>query len=206
MKKIITTIAVAFCLNANAQIITTIAGNGFTAYYGDGGQATNAKLNYPSAVAVDATGNVFITDNSNNVIRKINSAGVISTYAGMGKAGFSGDGGQATAAKFSNPQGINFDAAGNLYIADLGNSKVRMINTAGIITTVAGSYGGYGGDGGQATDAYLNGPNSVSFDASGNMYISDQNNAVIRKVNTLGIISTVAGNNSLGAGYSGDGS
>ena len=205
MKKIITTIAIAFCLNANAQIITTIAGNGFTAYYGDGGQATNAKLNYPSAVAVDATGNVFITDNSNNVIRKINTAGVISTYAGIGNAGFSGDGGQATAAKLSNPQGIKFDAAGNLYIADFGNAKVRMINTAGIITTVAGSYGGYSGDGGQATDAYLNGPNSVSFDASGNMYISDQNNAVIRKVNTLGIISTVAGNNSIGAGYSGDG-
>jgi hypothetical protein len=192
--------------------ITTVAGNGFgyTAgqlnsggFGGDLGQATAAELNSPLAVDLDAFGNMYIADYDNNRIRKVNTAGIISTYAGTGVAGYSGNGGQATAAKLSQPAGLTFDASGNMYIAEFGNSVIRKITTSGIISTYAGTgVAGYGGDAGQATSAKLYQSIDMVFDASGNMYIADFQNNRVRKVNTSGIISTVAGNGTFG--YTGD--
>jgi sugar lactone lactonase YvrE len=185
-------------------IIVTIAGNGYYGYTGDGGPATAASLHEPIGVAIDAAGNVYISDDQNNVIRMVNTAGIISTFAGTGSAGFSGDGGQASSAQLNSQNGICFDATGNLYIADGSNRRIRMINTAGIITSIAGTgTTGYSGDGGPATAAELYNPATVAFDAAGNLYVSDQSNNRVRKINTSGIITTVAGNGT--AGFSGDG-
>src|ERR1700757_288061 len=195
MKKIITVLALAFYLNINAQIITTIAGNGTGSYNGDGTQATNADISSPKGIICDISGNIYIADYSNQRIRIVNTSGIINTIAGNGTAGYSGDGGQATNAELHNPQGVTFDAAGNIYIADYANNRIRIINTAGIINTFAGNgTAGYSGDGAAATVAKLNGPQGVAVDAIGNLYIADQYNNSIRKVNTAGIISTVAGN------------
>ncbi len=189
---------------ANAQNIYTIAGNGTNGYSGDGGQATAAELYNPGYLAFDAAGNLYIADFGNNRIRKITTAGIISTYAGTGASTYSGDGGQATAADIHGPMGIAFDAAGNLYIADYNNSRVRKVTTTGIISTFTGNgTAGYSGDGGQATAAELRGIDGIAFDAAGNVYISDAYNNRIRMVNTAGIISTFAGNGT--TGYSGDG-
>ena len=187
-----------------AQIITTIAGNGINAYIGDGGQATAAELNGPTQLKFSAAGDLYIADQINNAIRKINTAGIITTIAGNGTIGFGGDGGQATDAQLYYPQAVTFDAAGNLYIGVTDNytGRVRKVNSAGIITTVAGGGTGALGDGGQATDATLN-PYGITFDAVGNLYIADFNNSRIRKVNTAGIISTIAGNGT--GSFSGDG-
>jgi len=193
---------------SQAQIITTVTGNGTQGYSGDGGQAINAELYGPAGMAVDTEGNIYIPDEGNNRIRKVNTTGFISTIAGTGIAGYSGDGGQATAAELYDPTGLAFDVNGNLYIADYENERIRKINTAGIITTVAGkSTHGYSGDGGQATAAELYSPMGISIDAVGNLYIADANNSCIRKVNTAGIITTIAGSGSsfFGGGYSGDG-
>jgi len=204
MKKIITIITLAFSLGANAQNIYTIAGNGSNTYSGDGGQATAAGFNAGISVAIDAVGNLYIADIQDSRIRKVNTAGIASTFAGNGTGGYSGDGGQATAAEISGPIGVSLDGSGNIYISDSGNGCVRKISTAGIISTVAGTgMQGYSGDGGQATAAKLSGPHAVAFDAQSNMYIVDQDNNRIRMVNTAGIISTFAGNGT--AGYSGDG-
>ncbi|MHB8258722.1 MAG: NHL domain-containing protein [Bacteroidia bacterium] len=186
-------------------IITTIAGNGSGGFFGDGGQATAAQFYYPQYMTFDGTGNLFIADVGNNRIRKINTLGIINTIAGTGVGGYSGDGGQATAAKFNGPDGVTFDTKGNLYIADYSNNRIRVVNTAGIITTIVGTgVAGYSGDGGPATAAEINGPNDgIVFDALGSFYIPDALNNRVRKVNTLGIITTIAGNGT--AGYSGDG-
>ncbi len=187
-----------------AGIITTIAGNGTTAYTGDGGPATAATLYGPRNLVLDATGNLYIAESGNNCIRKISTTGIISTFAGTGVAGSYGEGVPATSAQFNDPRGLTIDAAGNIYITDVGNDVIRKVNTAGIITTVAGNgTAGYFGDGGPATAAHLWYVTGVSVDAAGNIYIADQWNHVIRKVNTSGIISTFAGNNT--SGYSGDG-
>jgi len=185
-------------------IINTFAGNGGTGFGGDGGQATAAELNNPTDVTFDVTGNMYITDATNNCIRKVNISGIITTVVGGVVSGYSGDGGQATAAKLSGPAGVAFDAAGNLYIADYGNCCIRKVNTAGIISTIVGNGNpGYSGDGGAATAAQLNLPAGVAFDAAGNLYIADQTNQRIRKINTIGIITTIAGNGT--QGFSGDG-
>ncbi len=209
-------------------IITTLAGNGYyptiggTGYSGDGGPATAAELNTAVGVAISNTGIMYIADDDNNRIREINSSGIISTLAGNGTSGYSGDGGQATAAELTFPSGVAVDASGNVYIADLDNNTVRKVNTYGIISTVAGNgyeapayefifTGGYSGDGGPATAAELSAPSEVAIDGSGNIYITDENNNVIRKVNSNGIISTFAGNgynagtDILYGGFSGDG-
>lgn len=182
--------------------IATIAGSGGFSYSGDGGPATAAQLNAPEAVAVDASGNVYVADTANNVVRQISAKGVISTIAGNGTAGFGGDGGAATSAQLSAPQGVAVDASGNVFVSDTANARVRKIS-GGTITTVAGSATqGYAGDGAAATSAQLNTPVGLAVDKSGNLYIADVDDSVVRKVSTGGIITTVAGNGS--QGYSGD--
>ena len=181
--------------------ITTVAGNGFIEYSGDGGPATSASLSGPEGVAVDSAGNLYIADSVNNRIRKV-SGGTITTVAGNGATGFSGDGGPATSASLFNPYGVAVDSAGNLYIADTNNNRVRKVS-GGLITTVAGNgKEGFSGDAGLATNAALFNPYGVAVDLAGNLYISDTGNARVRKV-TGGTITTVAGNGT--AGFSGDG-
>lgn len=166
-------------------IISTIAGTGTAGFSGDGGLATAAEFDSPAGITIDATGNLYVADNSNHRIRKIdNSTGNISTIAGIGSAGFSGDGSLATAAELNNPIGITLDAAGNFYIADNSNHRIRMINEAtGIISTFAGvGTAGFSGDGGLPTAAELNYPYTIMFDAVGDIYIPDGFNHRIRKV------------------------
>jgi trimeric autotransporter adhesin len=205
-------------------IITTLAGNGLSRYSGDsgdGGLATSARFSTPSDVAVDALGNIYIADADDHRIRMVTkSTGIITTVAGDATSGYSGDGGLATLATVNDPLGVAFDASGNIYIADSGNSCIRMIaKITGIITTVAGiasSYGSstsstFGGDGELATSAKLSYPYGITVDASGNIYIADSGNHCIRMVTKCtGIITTVAGNGTAGygngtAGYGGDG-
>ncbi len=185
-------------------IITTIVGTGVGGYSGDGGPATDAQIDGPFEVAMDAANNIYIADRHNHCIRKVDTSGVISTVAGNGVAGYSGDGGPAANAQLNGPFGLAMDAAGDIYIADYYNHRIRKVNTSGVISTVAGNgVGGYSGDGRSATDAQLHLPYRVAVDAVGNIYIADYNNRRIRKVDTSGVISTVAGNGVLG--YSGDG-
>ena len=192
-----------FC-SVRAQIITTIAGKGTIGYSGDGGPATAAELFFPSGVTVDGSGNVYIADYENHRIRKINTSGIISTIAGNGSQGYSGDGGPATAAELYYPYGVAVDGSGNVYVADDFNFRVRKINTAGIISTIAGNGGaGYSGDGGPATNAEIDRPFGIAVDGSGNVYIGSQFNNLVLKVNTSGVISTLAGNGT--GGYAGDG-
>jgi uncharacterized protein (TIGR03437 family) len=206
------TIVLLFAVSLFAQTagtIQTIAGDGSQSYSGDGGPAIQAALNVPVEVFADQKGNLFIADQYNNRIRKISPAGVISTVAGTGVAGFSGDGGLAVNAQLNTPTGIFGDSSGNLYIGDPGNQRIRKVNASGIISTLAGNGSeGYGGDGGPANQATLYNASRVAVDASGNVYIADQSNHRIRKVTPAGIITTFAGN---GAGtpasgaFSGDG-
>ena len=189
---------------STSGIITTIAGNGIAGFNSDNIAATNAELNYPTGVAIDAAGNIYISDYQNYRVRMINSSGIISTFAGAGIDGYSGDNGPASNAKISGPLGVAVDASGNLYIADYINNRIRKVNASGLITTIAGKGSfGYSGDGGAATNAELYYPYGVAADAYGNVYIADYQNNRIRKVNTSGIISTIAGNGI--GGYSGDG-
>jgi NHL repeat-containing protein len=191
VKIFISFLLLVVCIYAQAQIITTVCGSG-TGGLGDGGQATNAQLMNPAGIAFDAVGNLYIADESNPRIRKINTAGIISTIAGNGTVGYSGDGGAATLAEFTDPTGLVFDNAGNLYIADQYNYCVRKINTNGIISTIAGTgVEGYSGDGGQATVAQLSNTSGLTFDKHGNLYFGDNNNHVIRMVNTAGIITAL---------------
>jgi sugar lactone lactonase YvrE len=170
-------------VNLSSVVITEVAGNGTASYSGDNGAATSAGLNAPYGMAVDGSGNVYIADTYNNRIRKVTSTGTISTIAGNGTYGFSGDGGAATAAELYMPTGVAVDSAGNVYIADFGNNRVRMVNTAGNISTVAGNgTAGFSGDGYAATSAELYRPSGVALDASGNLYIADANNNRIRVV------------------------
>ncbi len=190
-----------------AGIITTVAGTGAQGYGGDGGPAVGAPLNFPTGVAADTAGNLFIADAGNNRVRRVDAAtGVITTVAGTGESDHNGDGIPATAANLGNPIGVAVDAAGNLFIADYGNNRVRRVDTAtGFITTVAGTgIGGYGGDGGPAAGASLLSPAAVAVDAVGNLFIADQGNYRVRRVDAVtGVITTVAGSDV--QGYGGDG-
>ncbi|MEO8761695.1 MAG: T9SS type A sorting domain-containing protein [Bacteroidia bacterium] len=194
-------------IDFSSGIITTIAGDGTLGYSGDGGQATDAKFSNPNSIDIDKTGNMYITDFNNNVIRKVNiSTGIVSTIAGNGNVGYSGDGGQATSAVLTSPLGIAIDTFGNLFFCDEINHIVRKINRqSGIITTIVGTgTAGYSGDGGLANNAQINNPLKVQFDKLNNIYIVDAGNNVIRKVDaTTSVITTIAGNGS--AGYNGDG-
>ncbi|WP_408641509.1 hypothetical protein [Spirosoma telluris] len=185
--------------------ITTVAGNGAYQFNGDGGVAVNTTLSFPSDVAVDATGNLYISDTYNNRIRKVDTNGIITTVAGNGTAGFSGDGGLAVNAIIGSITGIDIDASGNLYIADQNNSRLRRITSDGMITTVAG---GFTGDGGNATNAFFrklspSTPTTLTVDTKGNVYVMDRFGNRLRKVSPNGIITTVAGTGAYG--YSGDG-
>jgi uncharacterized protein (TIGR03437 family) len=191
--------------------ITTFAGTGAAAFSGDGGPAAQAALNYVPGVCTDAAGDVFVSDLSNYRIRKIDTSGNITTVAGNGVQGSSGDGGPATQASMFIPIRCAVDSSNNLYITDQSGHKIRKVTPAGIISTAAGTGAGagphtiasYSGDGGPATAANLNNPTAVTVDSAGNIYFSDQYNQRIRKVDTNGIITTIAGNGN--AGYSGDG-
>jgi sugar lactone lactonase YvrE len=181
-------------------IITTVAGNATPGFSGDKGGATSAQLSNPYGLALDPSGNLYIADSSNNVVRKV-SNGVIAIVAGNGTQGFSGDNGPATSAQLASPAGIAIDSAGNLYIADSLNNLVRKVSN-GVITTVAGNgTPGFGGDGGPATSAQLYAPSGIAVDLAGNLYIADSANNRIREV-SAGTIATVAG---IGTpGFSGD--
>jgi sugar lactone lactonase YvrE len=169
---------------ATTGIITTIAGTGTAGYGGDNGAAVSATLNKPSAVVEGATGNLYVLDSGNNVVRLV-SSGTITTIAGNGTAGYSGDNGAATSATLHTPYGLNIDGSGNLYIADSGNNVVRIVSTAGIISTIAGNgTAGYSGDNGAAISATLNNPQGVTIDSQGDIYISDESNNRVREVTT----------------------
>ncbi len=184
-------------------VIRTVGGNGTTGYNGDGGAATAARMSTVGYPWVDYNGNIIFADQGNHVIRKINRAGFITTIAGTGTAGFSGDGGNATNATLNTPGQVVTDRAGNLYICDIANNRVRKVTTDGTITTVAGtSTSGFNGDGIAASTAQLNNPHGIALDTAGNLIISDAGNHRVRKVSTSGIITTLAGTGT--SGYSGD--
>ncbi|PZF72193.1 NHL domain-containing protein [Taibaiella soli] len=223
--------------------VTVVAGNGAFGFCGDGGIATKAEFKGIGGIAIDTAGNVYTTDIQNGRVRKISQSGIITTIAGTGGIGYSGDGGPATAAQFNQLRGVAVDLPGNIYIVDQGNHCIRKISTSGVITTIASAnypldikadaagnvyfsdvaantiskintagavtivagtgYPGSTGDGGQATLALLNNPFGIALDAAGNLYINDEFNYRIRKVNTAGVITTIAGNGT--SGFSGDG-
>lgn len=199
-------------VDATTHIISTVAGNGNTGVPADGTPALQASLNMPSGVAIDGAGNLYIADTKNNAVRVVSAVtGVISTIAGNGAVGYTGDGGPAKNATLNQPWGVTVNAAGDLYIADTNNHVIRKVTiSTGIITTVAGNgattstgVGSYSGDGGPAINASLNFPYAVAFDAAGDMLIPDSANNRVRKVDSAGNISTVAGTGA--NGYSGDG-
>ena len=163
--------------------ITIVAGTGTNGFSGDGGPAVNARLNNPNGVALDGTGNLYIADFNNNRIRKVDTSGTITTVAGTGTGGFSGDGGPAVNAQLNDPTGVALDGSDNLYIADYTNNRIRKVDTSGTITTVAGTgANGFGGDGGPPLQARLNAPTNVALDGSGRLYIADYSNHRIRRL------------------------
>jgi len=187
-------------------IITTVAGTGVAGSSGDNGPAIQAQLNAPDGVAVDGAGNIYISEQEGYRVRKVDLNGIITTIVGTGTPGYSGDGGPATQAQIGRPAGLTLDAAGNLYIAVwyYSSNTIRKVDANGIITTFAGTgSGGYNGDGGLAIQAKLYFPLDVTVDASGNLYIADSHNMRIRKVDPSGIITTFAGSGS--TGFNGDG-
>lgn len=177
-------------------LIDTAAGSDLV---GDNGPAVSAQLTNARAIAVDRQGYVYIADTDNHRIRKITPAGIISTLAGTGHAGYSGDGGRADMAQLDSPYGLAVDSSGNLYVADFGNQRVRRISTDGVITTVAGTgQKGATGDGGPAVSAQLMSPRNLVFDSLGNLYISEFEGHRVRKIARDGTISTVAGTGGAG--------
>jgi len=184
--------------------VTTLAGTGEVGHSGDGGPATNATLGVVWDVALDSYGNLYMS--VGNQVREVDTSGMITTLAGTGAKGFSGDGGPAKAAQLHHPRGVAVDAKGNVYILDIGNDRIRRIDTRGIITTIAGPGRGkdcFSGDGGPAIDAGFCAPEHLWVDTAGNLYVADTFSHRIRKIDTNGIVTTVAGDGS--PSFSGDG-
>ena len=198
-------------VNAATGITATIAGTGAAGFSGDGGMATAARLDLPTALALDTAGNLYVADTNNHRVRRIAAAtGAITTVAGNGVEAFTGDNGPATSASIDSPNGLALDAAGNLYIADTHNGRVREVSAAsGLISTVAGAgvvagnVQSFGGDGGAATAAGLALPRGLTMDAAGNLYFADSANHRIRRISPSGTITTVAGQGT--ENFAGDG-
>lgn len=180
------------------SIIETVAGTGEAGWSGDGGQAARAKLFQPAGLALNRRGDLFIADSGNNRIRKLDGSGKITTYAGSGRAGYGGDNGQAADADLNAPQAVAYNEAdGSVLIADTGNHRVRRINSNGIVTTIAGTgEPAFGGDAGKALAAQLSVPTALALDGRGNLYIADNANQRVRRIDAKDIISTFAGNGS----------
>jgi uncharacterized protein (TIGR03437 family) len=192
-------------VTASTGIITTVAGIGVHSFSGDGGPATSASFYFPRGIAVDLAGNIYVGDTGNFRIRKIDTNGIITTIAGIGLLGYSGDGGLAVNAQINNVGGLVVDPAGNLIFADGSNNRIRKIAPNGIISTIIGTgvLGFTGNGGGPALSANISNPNSAALDAAGNFYFVELENEDVRMVTPGGIISTVAGNGTFGSG--GDG-
>lgn len=196
--------ALAVAAAHGQAIIRTVAGDGAAAYSGDGGLATSAAINHSRGLAIDVNGNMYIADTDNSRIRRVTPTGMISTFAGNGTPGYSGDGGLATAAELSDVMAVAVDPQGNVYIADASNRRIRKVTLDGRINTIAGiGVEGFSGDGGPAISAMIGRPVALAFDGSGNLYFADSTNQRIRKITTAGTILTVAGNGV--DAYSGDG-
>jgi len=180
---------------STSGVISTFAGTTTFGYSGDSSQATAATMKRPTGIAIDKYGNLYIADAEDNRIRKVDTSGIIFTYAGAGLVGYSGDGGPADSALFNNPCGVATDIAGNVYVADSGNNVIRVINPSGIISTFAGTgTSGYSGDGGPATAATLAAPVGVTTGSDGSVYVAEAGNNVIRKILPDATIITFAGN------------
>ena len=185
-------------------IITTIAGNGIAGYSGDGGPALKATLNFPAGLALDKNNNLYIADRNNHRIRKVSPEGIITTVVGTGVMGFSGDGERALQAQLNLPSDVEMGPGDEIYISDRSNNRIRKVDEHGIITTVAGiGIAGFGGDFGPAKKAFLKYPFGIGLDQKGNLYIADRGNNRVRKVDSLGIITTFAGDSmhSFGGDY-----
>jgi sugar lactone lactonase YvrE len=184
--------------------ITTVVGTGVGGFSGDGGPATAAQIRRPYGIGMDHAGNLLIADSDNHRIRKVDTSGVITTIAGTGVGGYSGDNGPATSAQLANPRGVGADAAGNVFVADSSNNRIRRITPGGTITTMAGTgVAAFSGDNGPATAAQINFPRSISFLSDGSMVFGDTGNVRVRRISTGGTITTLAGNGVVG--FSGDG-
>src|SRR5262249_8618124 len=184
-------------------IITTVAGNGTPGYGGDRAAGVDAALNWPKDVAIDGQANLYIADTANHAIRKVSASGVITNVAGTGAPGFAGDNAAGTSALLNEPSGLAIDDAGNLFVSDTNNFRVRKLSTTGVITTIAGNGSkGYSGDGGPATAAQLMNPTGLAFDRSGNLFVGDGESE--RMISRDGLITTVPGNGT-GVGFTGEG-
>ena len=198
-------LSTAALAQSSGPFIATAVGLGIRGFDGDGGSATAARLAFPAGIAFDKVGNLYVADSLNNRIRRVTPQGTITTVAGSATSGFGGDGGPATSARLAQPQAVAIDAAGNLFIADTQNNRIRRVSITGTITTVVGSgvcsvtgpRGGYSGDGGPSSAAQISCPTGVAIDSSGNLFIADSQNNRIRKINSAGIITTVAGSGDL---------
>jgi sugar lactone lactonase YvrE len=192
-------------VDASTGIITTVAGTGSRGYGGDGGPATKARINYPKGVELGPDGSLFIADNDNHRVRRVDaSTGIITTVAGTGSRGFGGDGGPASTARLDEPRNVDFDAEGNLYIVDEGNDRIRRVTPSGTISTIAGNgTRGSSGDGGPATHAALDRPRDVAVDSDGTIYLATEDDSRVRRIDPSGTITTFAGTGT--GGYSGDG-
>jgi trimeric autotransporter adhesin len=189
----------------SAGTVSTVAGTGTDGSSGDGGAATSATLSIPTAVAVDASGNLYIADTGNHRVRKVTSGGIISTFAGTGASGYAGDGASAPLAHLNGPQGVAVDGSGNVYIADTGNYRIRVVASNGTISTLAGTgLPSYSGDSGPAVSAAIGVPVSIAADSSGNVYIADSGSRIRLVKKGSGVITTIAGTGI--SGYTGDGS